>query len=117
MVFASRAGGAGDNKRVEIPAPVAPRCRGGLRVGIDDAGWLLRLRSARGQVQGDGGLTRPALLADNGNGWHGSNPKMLHRTMGIAIQARTRERKAPLWGKPTLLIQERTHFPAAAWVL
>ena len=88
--------GAGDNKRVEIPAPVAPRRRRGLRVGIDHAGWLLRLRSARGQMQGDGNLTRPALLADDGNVWHDSNLKMLHCTIGIAIQASTRERNAPL---------------------
>ena len=63
-------GRAVDHDRGRILSPCRPLARCRLRIEVDHKGGMPGILSGCGQMQGEGGLARAALLADDRNCWH-----------------------------------------------
>ena len=67
----AKSGGMSRNyPRMFILSPVCPFGGGGLRVNVDDSGFLSLLDGGDGQIKSKGCLSNPALLCDNSNSIH-----------------------------------------------
>src|SRR3546814_7920999 len=70
ILAARRGGRAVDHDRGRILSPCRPLARRRLRVDVDHKGGMPGILGGGGQVQGEGGFPRAALLADDRDCWH-----------------------------------------------